>query len=106
MMLLKIYFILTIVLVAINGQRVFRQTRQQQQMSTETTINSNTSHAALRKIRIPNNLCTHAICGNCQRALSLQIYEQNQPEAKACVMLLTQQHCCHHSGRLYNGMLF
>ena len=105
MMLLKI-FILTIVLVAINGQRVFRQTRQQQQMSTETTVNSNTSHAALRKIRVPKNLCTHAICGNCQRALSLQIYEQNQPEAKACVMLLTQQHCCHHSGRLYNGMLF
>ena len=98
-MLLKL-FILTIVLVTINGQRLVRTSRNQpSNVSSETP-------AELRKIRVPANLCTNAICGNCQRALSLQIYEQNQPEAQACVMLLTQQHCCHHSGRLYNGMLF
>ena len=100
MMLLKL-IILTIVLVTINGQRLVRNSRNQQ-----SNVSSKTTHAELRKIRVPKNLCTNAICGNCQRALSLQIYEQNQPEAQACVMLLTQQHCCHHSGRLYNGMLF
>ena len=98
-MLLKL-FILSIVLVTINGQRLV----QQSNVSSRTS--SKTSHAELRKIRVPKNLCTNAICGNCQRALSLEIYEQNQPEAQACFMLLTQKHCCHHSGRLYNGMLF
>ena len=34
------------------------------------------------------------------------LFQQNEPEAQACFMLLTQKHCCHHSGRLYNGMLF
>ena len=95
-MLLKL-FILTIVLVTINGQRLLVQ---------QSNVSSKTSRAKLRKIRVPKNLCTNAICGNCQRALSLEIYEQNQPEAQACFMLLTQKHCCHHSGRLYNGMLF
>ena len=101
MMILKL-FIFTIVLAAINAQRLVRNDRQQPQSAH---VSSN-SHAELRKIRVPTNLCTNAICNNCQRALSLQIYQQDQPEAQACVMLLTQKHCCHHTGRLYNGMLF
>ena len=99
MMILKL-FILTI--VSVNGQRLVRTARQQSSQS----VSSNNSHAELRKIRAPAELCTKAICNNCQRALSLQLFQQHEQEAQACFMLLTQKHCCHHSGRLYNGMLF
>ena len=99
MMILKI-FILTI--VSVNGQRLVRTVRRQSNQS----VSSKNSHAELRKIRAPAELCTKAICNNCQRALSLQLFQQHEPEAQACFMLLTQKHCCHHSGRLYNGMLF
>ena len=103
MMILKL-FILTI--VSVNGQRLIRTVRRQSNQSVSSNNVSNNSHAELRKIRAPAELCTKAICNNCQRALSLQLFQQHEPEAQACFMLLTQKHCCHHSGRLYNGMLF